>query len=254
MHDLSQYWDLTVVLTKKEMKVRYKSSVLGYLWSIMNPLVFAFVFYVAFQLIMKIKMADFAVFLICGLFPWQWFSNSVVSSPTVFLTNATIIKKTSFPKSVIVLAIVIQDAIHFLLSLPVIVVFLFVFHIYPTFSWIYGVPLMLVLQFVITYGTALFIASLNLFLRDMERLTSTFMILFFYCTPVLYPDSMVPEVYRPLLYCNPMAPVILGWRSIFLSGHLNWTYFLISCLHAAVLFLVGYLVYRKLYWRFAEVL
>jgi len=112
--------DLIIVLTQKELKVRYKNNVLGYLWSVANPLAFAFVFYIAFKTIMKIQMENFALFLIAGLFPWQWFANSISSTPTIFLSNASIIKKVNFPKNIIPLTIVLQDMIHFILSIPVI--------------------------------------------------------------------------------------------------------------------------------------
>jgi len=85
--NLQHYIDLLIVLTQKEMKVRYKSSFLGYIWSIANPLAFAFVFFIAFKVVMKIKMENYTLFLITGLFPWQWFSNSVSLSPTIFLGN-----------------------------------------------------------------------------------------------------------------------------------------------------------------------
>ncbi len=159
----SHYWDLVVVLTKKEIKVRYKNNVLGYLWSIANPLAFALVFYLAFKLVMKVQVENYALFLIAGLFPWQWFSNSVGVSPTIFLGNGSMIKKVNFPKGAVVLAIVLQDMIHFFLSLPVVVLFLFIYGSSPSWSWIYGVPLLILIQTLLTFGVALTLASINLF-------------------------------------------------------------------------------------------
>ncbi|MCJ7747978.1 MAG: ABC transporter permease, partial [Desulfobacterales bacterium] len=144
--------DLIVVLTQKEMKVRYKSSFLGYLWSIAHPLAFALVFFIAFKIVMKIQMEDYSLFLIAGLFPWQWFSNSVNASPMVFLSNASIIKKVNFPRDIIPFAIVLQDMIHFILSIPVIVLFLFIYQKSPSLSWFYGIPLLMVIQFLMTLG------------------------------------------------------------------------------------------------------
>jgi len=104
---IQHYIDLITVLTQKEMKVRYKSSFLGYIWSIANPLAFAFVFFIAFKVVMKIQMKDYTLFLITGLFPWQWFSNSVNMSSGMFLGNASIIKKVNFPRNIIPLAMVL---------------------------------------------------------------------------------------------------------------------------------------------------
>src|SRR4030042_5443535 len=97
---LKYYRDLIVILTQKEVKVRYKSTVFGYVWSIAHPLAFAFVFFMAFKVVMRIQMEGYAVFLIAGLFPWQWFSNSINASPTIFLHNSSLIKKVNLPRNI----------------------------------------------------------------------------------------------------------------------------------------------------------
>lgn len=160
---LQYYIDLLLVLTQKDLKVRYKSSILGYLWSVGHPLAFALVFFVAFKVVVKIPIEDYALFLITGLFPWQWFANSVNASPMILLGNASIIKKVNFPRYFIILTQVIQDMIHFLLAIPVIIIFLFLYHKTPHISWLYGIPLLLTAQFFIIYGICLIIASTNLF-------------------------------------------------------------------------------------------
>ncbi len=253
-NEIGRYAELTLVLTKKEIKVRYKSYILGYVWSIANPLAFAFVFYVAFQVIMKIPIENYVPFLICGLFPWQWFSNSVNASPGTFLGNASLIKKIKFPRSSIVLALVLQDAAHFALSLPVVVLFLLAYGSSPSFTWIWGIPILMFVQLLLTFGSALFLATVNLFFRDMERLVAVIMVFVFYFTPVLYSDKMIPEKYVSLLTLHPVAPLIISWRSLLLDGVVNVSYVKIALVHAAAIFVVGYLVYRKLSWRFAEVL
>lgn len=246
--------DLIIVLTQKEMKVRYKSSFLGYLWSIAHPLTFAFVFFIAFKMVMRIAMENYTLFLIAGLFPWQWFSNSVSLSPMVFLSNASIIKKVNFPRNIIPFTIVLQDMIHFILSIPVIILFLFIYRKSPFLSWFYGIPLLMVIQFLMTFGVSLIVSSVNLFFRDLERLTSIFVTLFFYFTPIIYPETMIPETYKPFINLNPLAPLVVSWRNLFLKGTLEPFYLLISFLYAILIFALGYQVYRKLSWRFAEIL
>jgi homopolymeric O-antigen transport system permease protein len=253
-NQLSRYAELTFVLTKKEIKVRYKSYLLGYIWSIANPLAFALVFYFVFQVIMKIQVENYVLFLICGLFPWQWFSNSVNASPGTFLGNASLIKKIKFPRSSVVLAVVLQDAAHFALSLPVVVLFLLAYGGSPALTWIWGIPVLMFVQLLLTFGTALFLATVNLFFRDMERLVAVMMVFLFYFTPVLYSDKMIPDKYVGLLALHPVAPLIISWRNLLLDGVVNFSYVKISFVHATWIFFVGYLVYRKLSWRFAEVL
>lgn len=248
------YIDLVTVLTHKELKVRYKNNVLGYLWSVANPLALAAVFYLAFKTIMKIPIENYVVFLIAGLFPWQWFSNSTNSAPGVLLANASLIKKVSFPRNLIPFVQVMQDMIHFLLSIPVIVLFMMLYHISPSWSWIYGLPLLIIFQFTLNYGLSLFPSSINLFFRDLERLTSILMLLLFYCTPVFFSETMIPAKYKYLLSINPLAPFIISWRNLFMSGDLDATYLLLCLIYSLFSLGIGFLVYNKLSPKYAEVI
>jgi len=254
MNDLSYYWDLTLVLTKKEIKIRYKSSFLGYLWSIVNPLSFALVFYLAFSIVFRIGIENYPLFLICGLFPWQWLSNSINTSTEIFVLNAPLVKKTVFPKSALVLALVLQDMVHYVLALPVIALFALHYGTYPTLAWLYGVPVLLLIQLIMTFGAALLLASINLFFRDIARLVNTLMLLLFYCTPVLYSEAMIPEQYRWLIHVNPLAPLMINWRSVLIDGRLLMDLLLVSALYALLVLYAGHKIYERFRWRFAEVL
>jgi len=251
---IQHYIDLITVLTQKEIKVRYKSSFLGYLWSIGHPLAFAIVFFIAFKIVLRIQVENYALFLIAGLFPWQWFANSVNASPLLFLGNASIIKKVNFPRNIIPLTAVLQDMIHFVLSIPVIILFMFIYHKSLSLTWLYGIPVLLSIQFVMTYGVSLIISSINLFFRDLERLTVIFMTLLFYFTPVIYPETMIPERYKSLINLNPLAPLMISWRNLFLNGTLEPASLIILLAYSLMILLLGYQVYRKLSWKFAEVL
>jgi len=251
---LKRFIDLVVVFTDKEMKVKYKSSILGYVWSIAHPLALALVFFIAFKMIMRVQIEQYALFLICGLFPWQWFSNSVNMSPTVFLSNATIIKKVNFQRNVIPFVTVLQDMIHFLLSIIVILIFMYIYGRSPSLSWIYGIPLLVIIQFMITYGITLMISTINLFFRDMERLTVIFVTLMFYCTPIIYSESMIPEKYRIYVNLNPLAPLMISWRQLFLEGTFNWVSILVSLGYSVGFLLLGTFIYKKLSWKFGEIL
>jgi lipopolysaccharide transport system permease protein len=252
---LKYYRDLIVILTQKEVKVRYKSTFFGYVWSIAHPLAFAFVFFMAFKVVMRIQMEGYAVFLIAGLFPWQWFSNSVNASPTVFLHNASLIKKVNLPRNILPLATVLQDLIHFLLAIPVIVLFLFIYHKAPAFSWFYGIPVLLSIQLMMTYGLSLLISSINLFIRDLERLTAIGVNLLFYFTPVIYPETMIPEKYKTLvLFFNPLSSLMISWRNLFLDGTLQASLVFASFGYGLFVLMIGYMVYTRLSWKFAEVL
>ncbi len=247
------FYDLLVVLTQKEIKIRYKSTWLGYLWSVANPLAFALLYFVAFRVFMRVEIPDYPLFLVVGLFPWHWLANSTALSPTIFLQNATLLKKVRFPRNILVAATVLNDAVHFMLSIPVVLVFLLFYGFIPSWRWFIGIPLLMLAQFMLVYGLSLGIASLNLFFRDLERLTGLLVTFLFFLTPIVYSASMIPAEYQRLVYLNPVVPLFVSWRELFLSGRLDWHLIAAAYVYAVLALGLGSLVYRKLSWKFAEV-
>jgi len=251
---LEYYKDLVVVLTQKELKVRYKRSFLGYLWSIANPLALALVFFVAFKIFMRIPIENYTLFLITGLFPWQWFLNSVSSSAMVFVGNATLIKKMHFRHEVLIVATILNDMLHFILSIPVIILFLFIYGFKPSMEWFIGIPVLLVIQFMMTFGFSLAISAINLFFRDIERIVYILTSLMFYMIPIIYSVDMIPPEYQTLVMSNPLSILMISWRNLFMHGTLAFKDAAIAFFYSGAVLAVGYLIYRRLKWRFAEVL
>jgi homopolymeric O-antigen transport system permease protein len=248
------YRDLIVVLTQKELKIRYKRSVLGYFWSIGNPLALAIVFFIAFKIFMKIQIQDYTLFLISGLFPWQWFSNSVNSSAMVFVGNASLIKKVNFRREALVIATVLNDMVHFILSIPIIIIFVFFYGMKPSLQWLVGIPVLIVIQFIMTFGMAVAVSAINLFFRDIERIVFILTTLLFYVTPIIYSEDMVPHKFRMLILLNPLSALMLSWRNLFMKGTLDTGTLFISLAFALLMLGLGYLIFRRLRWKFAEVL
>lgn len=245
--------DLIRVLVAKELKVRYRSTFLGYAWSLLHPLAFATVFFILFRVVMRIQMENYALFLIAGLFPWQWLQNSITAASQLFLNNRTLIKKVRFPRDFLVVAGVSNDLIHFAISIPVILGFMLHFRTWPTWAWLWGLPALIAVQLALTYGAALMVATVNLFFRDLERLVLILTMLWFYLTPVLYPVEMIPPEWQWVVYANPAAPVIVCWRALFLEGAAPAGLLAVGAAWAAAVFAVGHWLYAKLEWRFAEV-
>jgi lipopolysaccharide transport system permease protein len=252
--DWQNYRDILIVLLQKELKVRYNNKALGYIWSIANPLANALVYFIAFRLFMRISVEDYPLVLISGVFPWQWLSNAIGAAPNVFVGNASIIKKLSFPRNIVLTCMVLNHMIHYIVSIPVILLFLLYYHHFPTVAWLYGIPILLVVHFFLAYGISLALASLNLFFRDLERLTGIVLNFVFYLTPILYPLELIPPRVRHLAIFNPASPLIISWRELFLYGKLDWFYLAISAGYAALFFAIGTLIYRRLSWKFAEVI
>ena len=246
--------DLTLVLTRKEIQIRYKNNVLGYLWSVLQPLSFALVYYIAFKIVMRIKMDNYTLFLLTGLFPWQWFANSISEASNTFVSNASIIKKINFSRHVLVAANILNDALHFTLTIPVIILLCFVYDVSISLSWLYGIPILLILQTAMTYGLCLFIASVNLFFRDLQRLVTILVTFLFFLMPIIYDYEMVPENYRYLVALNPVAPLMTNWRSLFLTGQLDPQALILTLVYSVAIFFLGRFTYGRLVDKFAEVI
>jgi len=248
------YRDLTIELLRKELRVRYKHLSLGYLWSVANPLAYALLYYIVFALILQVKTPNYPVFLIVGLFPWQWINNSIAVGPMTFFGNGPLIKKTLFPRFLIPFVVVLQDLIHFIATLPIIFAALALYKIKIGWPLVWGLPLLLIVQFIIAYALNLMIASINLFFRDLERILALFMTFLFYLTPVLYDESLIPEPYRKLILFHPLAPLMINWRNIFMKNTFDWKFLASSTIWAVGLLGLAQFIYKKLEWRFAEVL
>lgn len=246
--------DILLELTKKELKVRYKNTYLGYLWSLLNPLALAAVLFFAFRLVMRIPIEDYAVFVVLGLFPWQWFANSVNASTGILLSNASLIKKTAFPRELLVYSVVLNDLFHFLCSLPVVVVLLALHGKGPTPGWLLWLPVLVLCQAVLVAGASLFVAATNLFFRDLERLVGVGINLLFYLTPIVYSETLIPPAYQPYVLASPLAPLVVAYRRAFLDGTVGWQLVLGAAGYALGAFAMGYGTFRWLRWRFAEVL
>jgi lipopolysaccharide transport system permease protein len=246
--------DLLVILTAKEVKLRYRRSWLGYVWSLAHPLAFAGLYFLAFGVFIRIGVTQYPVFLIAGLFPWQWVANSLGASPGVFLQNAMMIKKVRFPYSLLVGSAVLNDGIHFVCSLPVLGAILAVYGVQINARWVVGVPLIALAQGLMVYGLALGIASLNVFFRDLERLVGLGVTFLFFLTPIVYPEWMIPAGYRQMAYLNPVVPLIVAWRELLLEGGLDWVSIGLAYAYSGAALAVGRWVYHRLSWRLAEML
>lgn len=253
-YNIGYLLELSAIITQKELKIRYKSSFFGYLWSIANPLLFAMIYFFVFKMIMKIRIPDYTLFLITGLFPWQWFANSVNNSLFSFLNNAQIIKKVVFPRSVIPVSNVMMEGFHFLCTLPVIIFFLFVYHKTPHFSWIWGIPIIGLAQMILTSGLAMALSTLNLFFRDLERFVTLGIMVLFYFTPILYSFDMIPEKYLWVIHYNPAAILINCWRDLFMNGNLSFDSLFHLYIFSIVILFFGSWIFNKLKFRFAEIL
>jgi len=251
LKEFEYYKDLLFELTKKEIKVRYKNSYLGYLWSLANPLFLTLIFYFVFKIVTKVQMKDYTLFLISGLFIWQWISNSIIVGANLYISNASLIKKVNFPRNFLIISLVLSEGFNFLVSIPIIMFFIFFYHKTINFNWLV-IPFYLLLTAFFIYSLSLLVSTVNLFFRDMERIVGLLLTFIFYLTPIIYPLSMVPEKYKILLYANIFFPMVNIWQELFLKNHIVWINLIISLIYSIILFIVSSIVYNKLKYKFAE--
>lgn len=248
------YRDLLYALTLKEIKIRYKNSYLGYFWSLANPFMLAMIFYFAFQMVAKVPVENYALFLMSGLFVWQWMVNTLTVGSMLFVGNAGLIKKVNFPRNLLGFALVFSESFNFIFSIPVIAAFMWYYNVFPSLAWLWGIPVLFLITAIFLYGIALLIGTLNLFFRDLERLVGLMMTFLLYLTPVLYTVALMPEKLQWLLYVNPFASFVIVWRDMFLSGILNIEFFAIAAVYSFVALALGSFVYHKLKYKFAELI
>ncbi len=253
MHALHHYYDLVAVLLAKEIKIRYKNTALGWLWSILQPMAMALVFFFVLKTVARFSVEEYPLILITGLFPWQWFQNSITASTGVFINNGSLIKKVVFPRWMLVLAVGLNDGVHFLLSLPVIFVALLYFRHMPTWHWLYLMPSLFMIQLLMTLGIAQLAGTLNVFFRDLERIVVVGLMMWMYLSPVIFPyDALTPAVQAKLDW-NPVTWLIRGWRLTFMEGYCPPRILLIALAWALGLFILGQAVQYRYQWRLAEI-
>jgi lipopolysaccharide transport system permease protein len=253
LRTLEYYRDLILVLLAKEFKLRYKSTFMGYGWSVMHPLALAMIFFMVFRIVMRVQIPDYALFLIAGLFPWQWISNTAGTANFYFLGNSSLIKKVRFHRATLVVAGALNESAHFVVSIPVILGFMLYYGRLPQISWCWELPALIAVQSIMTLGLGLVIATCNLFFRDLERLVGLLTQLLFYLTPIIYTVDKVDAEYVWIFYANPFASIVLCWQGLFYYGTVPAVYFGVALTWALGWLALGLLVYSRSVWRFAEI-
>ncbi len=242
------------LLTSRDLKVRYTTSFLGYVWSVLDPLLMSAIYYLVFVLIFHRGGSEqpYIVFLMLGLLPWTWFNGVITDSSKAFMRDSKLIRSTKIPRSIWVVRIVLSKGIEFLLSIPVLVIFV-LFSLgtdhQAHLSWevVLWIPA-IILQGVLVTGLGLLVAPLVVFFRDLERAIRLILRLLFYASPIVYSASELAhlKVIGPLLqYGNPLTGIFSMYRAAFFPQELDaWTIISSAIISAAVLG-IGMLVFRR---------
>ncbi len=250
--ELYNYRELLKTNITKDVGGKYKNSFLGVLWSFVNPLLQIAVYALVFQVILRSNIENYAVYLCCGLIPWQYFSNVVLRGAATIIDNGNIIKKVYFPREILPISVVTSEGVNFLISTIIIIGFV-IFGGIGLSANIFWYFLILAIQYVVSIGIAFIVSSLTVYFRDLLHLLGVFMQLLFYATPIVYSITDVPAGFQWLLKLNPMTYLIDGYRSIFYNKTMpNFDYLLIALVMGIVLCVIGYFMFKKLQKGFAE--
>lgn len=259
LRTLVRYRGLIQSLVARELKARYRGSVLGFLWSFINPLLLLAIYSFVFSTIMPNRTANlqpYALFMLCGILPWTWFSASLTDASGSLIAGGNLIKKVLFPAEVLPIVSVLANMVHFLLPLPLVLVLLVLFHRVPDAAGLAWFPVVLLVQLVFSTGLALVLAALTVHFRDIRDILANVLMLWFFSTPIIY-SYMQPEVkdYKRFFDVNPMTHLAISYQEIlFFSGPFgHWRWLVAMGVGSVAVFLAGYWLFDRLRDSFAEV-
>jgi lipopolysaccharide transport system permease protein len=263
LRQLPRYRGLIQSLVARELKARYRGSVLGFFWSFFNPLLLLLVYTFVFAYVMPPPRGinNFALFLFCGLLPWTWFSTSLLESSNVLITGGNLIKKVMFPAEILPIVTVLANLVHFLLGLPILIAFLIYFDAPIEPAELPWFPIAVLVQLLLTLGFALILSALTVHFRDIKDILGNLMTLWFFSTPIIYAWFHAPEKIRPFLNLNPFTHLAITYQQILFfpadpaaaggpPGH--WKWLLALFVGSVALFLFGYFLFDRLRDSFAE--
>ncbi len=234
------------LLTRRDLRVRYSTSLLGYFWSILDPLVMAGIYWFVFTQVFQrtVGAEPYIVFLLTALLPWMWFNGAVSDATRAFLREAKLIRSTRIPRTIWVNRLVLSKGIEFLASLPVLALFAIVYgaEIGPGVALF---PLAILIQTALTAGVGLIVAPLVVFFRDLERAVKLVLRFLFYASPIIYGTADLPEELHFWAAFNPLSGIFSLYRAAFFPDQLDWFVVGVGAAISVAILAVGILVFTR---------
>ncbi|MBN2055527.1 ABC transporter permease [bacterium] len=260
--DLERLWRYRILiqaLVARELKARYRGSVLGFLWSFLNPLLLMVVYALVFSVYMRFDMENYSVFLFTGLLPWLWFSSSLLEGTNSIITGSSLVRKVMFPPEVLPITAVLSNLMHFFFGMPILFVFIFTAHIQVGAPLLF-LPVIILVQLIFTLALTLLLSSLSVHYRDISQILTNLITLWFFLCPIIYSLDMVAKSDRAARFLftfklNPMAYIIEAYHDVLLYNRLPMEHIQhLGILLAAsiILFFLSYKVFNHFKRSFAE--
>ncbi len=245
---------------KRDIQARYKGSAIGLFWSVVHPLVMLVLYTYIFSAILRVRVGaaegtgSFAIYLFCGLLPWNAFAEGVNRSTGVIVEHANLIKRTIFPSEVLPIYPVVSGIFNQLIGLGILLAALLI-TAHPLSPLILALPAILLLQFALTVGLAWIVAGITVFVRDLGQIMGMVMTIWVFLTPIFYPPGLIPERLRFLLVINPMYALVESYRCLILKGQIPpWGSLAVLACCALAAFLLGYRMFARMKRAFADVI
>jgi lipopolysaccharide transport system permease protein len=257
---LPRRFDLILSLTKRELAARYRGSVLGFVWAVLTPVVMIAIFTIIFAGIFKAKFGasssqwDYALYLFCGLLPWNAFQESLQLSSTTIVGHANLVKRVVFPLETLPISLSLAAVANQMFGTVALILAAILLRgeLHATIVFL---PVLVIPQLFATFGAAWLIASLGVFVRDIVQGITLLLMAWMYLTPIIYPESLVPDRYKGIVNLNPFTPLVRNYRRIILEGGMpDWRGLAYFAAFAAVSFILGYWWFARTRKNFADVI
>jgi lipopolysaccharide transport system permease protein len=253
--ELMRYRELIKNLVARDLKVRYRNSVLGFVWCLLNPLLMMGVFTFVFTVLLKNNLPNYPVFILIGILAWNFHSTAVTGAISSIVGNSGLVMKVYFPREVLPLSAVLSNAVNFVLALIALFAMIIAFRIHLSASILF-LPVILAVQIVFSCGLALILAAVTVFYRDVENIMETLLLAWFFLTPIVWRmEDLFPSYGRLMYIINPLASIISAYRDVLYSGGMPGLDFLArTFITSTVILILGYFIFRRAARRFGEAL
>lgn len=253
--ELKKFWEyrqLLANLTKKDLKLKYKNSILGFIRSLLNPLMLLIIYTFAFKYIFKQQIENFSIFVLSGLLAWTFFQGSIMGSVNSIVSNSNLVKKVYFPRTIIPISVVLSSFINYMITLVILGIAIIVSDIKISVA-VLLLPVILILLLVFTVGLGLALSALNVRYRDIAHFMEIIFMGWFYITPIIYSTEQIPNNLRFIAYINPLTTFIESIRSVLIYAELpNLISILSMIVYSLGILVLGIVIFNNLKDKFAE--
>ena len=251
--NIYRYREMLINMVRRDLRGKYKGSILGFLWTFINPLLQLVVYTIVFSNIMRMGVSNYEIFLFVALIPWMFFSTSVLSGAGSIIYNQSLVTKIYFPREILPLSVVTSNFINMIYCSVIVLAVVLFYHMNLNLEVWFMLPVIAFIEYILVIGIVLIVSALTVYFRDLEHILGIIIMAWQFLTPVMYPESFVPSQYQAILYLNPMTPIIISFRDVLYYGKMpvveNLVY---AFLWSLIIFICGFLLFGKLQKDFAE--